>query len=229
MRESSADSRCALLSSAVFQKQNKKIDRGEISGPGTHYLHLDTLGIINGCIEDEVQAEGYSVMSWNNTYGLEAINETMRHWQLYELERAGGVKDQLRECGRLARALETPGRAGVDPSYVERYCLNATETTAQVLIGPYMETKKYGWFDVTHPSADSFPLNYHLGWLNQRWVQKALGVPVNFTWASSSVGMGFSNHGDMPRGGYLSDLAHLLDNGVKVHLVYGDRDFACNW
>lgn len=39
----------------------------------------------------------------------------------------------------------------------------------------------------------------------------------------------FSAHGDMPRGGYLQGLADLLDAGVGVHLVYGDRDFACNW
>ena len=24
-------------------------------------------------------------------------------------------------------------------------------------------------------------------------------------------------------------VAALLDGGVKVHMVYGDRDFACNW
>ena len=33
----------------------------------------------------------------------------------------------------------------------------------------------------------------------------------------------------VPRGGYLEGLADLLDKGVKVHLVYGDRDYACNW
>ena len=25
------------------------------------------------------------------------------------------------------------------------------------------------------------------------------------------------------------DLAYLLDNCIKVALVYGDRDYACNW
>jgi hypothetical protein len=31
-----------------FLKQNEKITNGTISGPGVHYLHLDTLGIVNG-------------------------------------------------------------------------------------------------------------------------------------------------------------------------------------
>ena len=24
-------------------------------------------------------------------------------------------------------------------------------------------------------------------------------------------------------------VSYLLDSGVKVHMVYGDRDYACNW
>ncbi len=39
----------------------------------------------------------------------------------------------------------------------------------------------------------------------------------------------FQNTGDYPRGGYLEDLSALVDNGIKVALVYGDRDYACNW
>lgn len=33
---------------SFFAQQNEKIANGTISGPGTHYIHLDTLGIING-------------------------------------------------------------------------------------------------------------------------------------------------------------------------------------
>lgn len=60
-------------------------------------------------------------------------------------------------------------------------------------------------------------------------MQSALGVPVNFTASSEIVGLAFEKAGDMARHGYLTELAHLLDHGVKVHLVYGDRDYACNW
>lgn len=31
-----------------FLEQNAKIDKGVIKGPGVHYLHIDTMGIING-------------------------------------------------------------------------------------------------------------------------------------------------------------------------------------
>lgn len=169
-------------------------------------------------------------MSWNNTYGIKGINETTKHWQLWELSRPGGVQDQLDKCVRLAKALEDPeDQTAVDPVYVEQYCKNASTFNSEVLVDPLMKAGKYGWFDITHSGIDPFPWNYHLGWLNEHWVQKALGVPVNFTWVSYAVSSGFNAHGDMPRGGYLEDLADLLDHGVKVALVYGDRDFACNW
>lgn len=176
-----------------------------------------------------MQSEAYSLMSWNNTYGINAVNDTTKHRQMWELYRPGGILDQMSECDRLSKALEEPGQTAVDSSYVESYCQNTSSFSSNILIQPYMASGKHGWFDVTHPAADPFPSNYHLGWLNEHWVQKALGVPVNFTWASETVAKNFVRHGDMPRGGYLDDLADLLDHGVKVHLMYGDRDFACNW
>ncbi|KAF8864587.1 hypothetical protein BDZ45DRAFT_684976 [Acephala macrosclerotiorum] len=35
--------------------------------------------------------------------------------------------------------------------------------------------------------------------------------------------------GDIVRGGFLETLGSLLDRGVQVTLVYGDRDYVCNW
>lgn len=33
----------------------------------------------------------------------------------------------------------------------------------------------------------------------------------------------------MIHGGFLDSIAYLLDSGVKVHMMYGDRDYPCNW
>jgi carboxypeptidase D len=63
-------------------------------------------------------------------------------------------------------------------------------------------------------------------------VQGALGVPINYTESTDSVYAGFSSTGDYPRSdvhGYIDDIAYVLDSGIKVALVYGDRDYACNW
>ena len=88
---------------------------------------------------------------------------------------------------------------------------------------------QYGYYDISHYLADPFPPQYYLGYLSQRWVQEALGVPVNFTESSEGVYKAFTSTGDMPRPGMLHDMSYVLDRGVKIAMVFGDRDFACNW
>ena len=52
---------------------------------------------------------------------------------------------------------------------------------------------------------------------------------MNFTFASTSVGLAFQDSGDIGRSNSIKYVGDLLEKGVKVALVYGDRDFACNW
>lgn len=66
------------------------------------------------------------------------------------------------------------------------------------------------------------------GYLTQSWVLEALGVPVNFTSSSHAVQQAFVGTQDIDRR-TTDAVAYLLDTGVKVHMVYGDRDYACNW
>jgi len=54
-------------------------------------------------------------------------------------------------------------------------------------------------------------------------------VPVNHTAFSRAVSDAFETSLDWYRGGFLEHIAHLLRANVSVHLVYGDRDAACNW
>ena len=54
-------------------------------------------------------------------------------------------------------------------------------------------------------------------------------MPVNHTFASEGVAAAFESTGDHDRGGMLEDIAYVLENGIKVAMVYGDRDYACNW
>lgn len=86
-----------------------------------------------------------------------------------------------------------------------------------------------GFYDIAHPAADPFPPPHLYGFLAEESVLAALGVPVNYTAASIAVGQAFDATYDFIAGGFLDKMAHLIAAGVKVHLVYGDRDFACNW
>jgi len=73
-------------------------------------------------------------------------------------------------------------------------------------------------------------LTLQQGFLNQRWVQEALGVPLNFTLNSPSVQAAFLNSGDGIRYG-IEYINRVAQGGVKVALVNGDRDYrcACMW
>lgn len=49
-----------------FQQQNEKIRDGTIEQEHAHYLHLDTLGIVNGYMDAVVQNEAYITFPYNN-------------------------------------------------------------------------------------------------------------------------------------------------------------------
>jgi len=52
-----------------FQQQNEMIDNGDSDGKDAHKLHLDTLGVVNGCIDLAVQGEDYLHFGYNNVSG----------------------------------------------------------------------------------------------------------------------------------------------------------------
>jgi carboxypeptidase C (cathepsin A) len=56
-----------------FQEQNEKIANGTISEPGTHFIHLDTLGIVNGYIDFLAQQAAYAEFAYNNVCNHEFL------------------------------------------------------------------------------------------------------------------------------------------------------------
>lgn len=49
-----------------FLKQNEKISKGGNIEKDAHYIHLDTLGIVNGLIDIVVQGESLITYPYNN-------------------------------------------------------------------------------------------------------------------------------------------------------------------
>lgn len=218
---------------AFFQEQNKKIASGSLPGQEEkeyHYIHLDTLGIMNGCVDLLTQAPYYPEMAYNNTYGIQAINQTLYEKAMHAWNKPGGAKDLIIECRRLA-AEGDPGMTGGNAT-VNKACLRASSFSSNEVEGAYTKFSGRGYYDISHLKQDPFPPNYFLGFLSQHWVQGALGVPINFTESVTSVGNAFDASGDYARAdthGYIHDLAYILDSGVKVAMMYGDRDYACPW
>jgi carboxypeptidase C (cathepsin A) len=85
-------------------------------------------------------------------------------------------------------------------------------------------------YDIRHPYEDPTPPDYFVDYLNQASVQDALGVNINYTHTYSDfVSRGFARTGDFVYRRFQDDLERILDNDVRVALIYGDADYICNW
>lgn len=216
---------------AFFQEQNQKIKDGTITADAEPFvINLDTLGIINGCIDPVYQALSYAEMAYNNTYGIKAINESIYNYMVDTYPVPGGCKDLINQCRKSALEGD-PGAYGNNAT-VNALCKKASSTCDDVFEGPYITISGRAAYDVAHSHQDPFPPEFYLGYLAKPHVQAAIGAPLNFSTASTAVWEAFKGSGDDTRSdvrGYLEDIAYLLDSGVKVALVYGDRDWICNW
>ena len=208
-------------------KQNGLIKTGSLSS-STH-LNLRWLGIVNGCIDLPSQESSYPDFAYDkNPYHIKGINEAE-----YNGARKAypDCKSKIETCLNTADHLDPEMNGNV--SAVNEACKTASEFCQDKVEGPYMFARKRGYYDITHCYLDPFPGNEFISYLSTDKVRKALGVPVNYTDISNTVGLAFNITGDYarrdPRGGYLGNIATLLNAGVQVALVYGDRDFACNW
>lgn len=210
-----------------FQRQNDRIRDGSSREEGAHYLHLDTLGIVNGGLDTVVQGEFYPEFAYNNTYGIQIINES-EYNDLKDLwTKPGGCKDRVLACQAALRDRDGPAILSSVLKNVTEIC---GETVGCLMLGAkQVHARDVAYYDIAHPAADPFPLPYLYGYLTEESVLSALGVPVNFTFPSWSVQERFTSSFDLAHGGFIEAVAYLLDAGVKVHMMYGDRDFSCNW
>ena len=82
---------------------------------------------------------------------------------------------------------------------------------------------------IRHPYEDPTPPPYFNDYLNIAYVQNALGVDVNYTQSNNDVYYAFQKTGDFAYPTFIPDLEMILNNSVRVSLVYGDADYICNW
>ena len=213
--------------SEYFEEQNARIANKSLTDNGeTFEVHLDTLGIINGCIDPIAQQLSSAGMYVNNTYGINLVPQRTVDEELQQF-----YKDDT-GCLATLQACKAAAAAGDAAFTGSNATVNKVCESVNCEIGnAYYELGRSA-YDIASPAEAPFPAAYYQGYLNQLHVQRALGVPINFTTSSSAVYNVFGNTADFQRednhGGYLQDIASLLDIGVKVALIYGDRDFICN-
>ncbi|KAK2016853.1 serine carboxypeptidase [Colletotrichum eremochloae] len=211
-----------------FQTQNELIQNGSSPEKNAQFIHLDTLGIVNGLIDLAIQGEAWISFPYNNTYGIQAFNQSIHDQLMHNWTRPNGCRDQILDCQKALRE-HGPFLANGVKKNVTQICGQSFQdcTKAPELYQTMPDGK--GWYDIAHDRYDPFPAPHLYGYLTEGEVLSSLGVPVNYTESAGAVGRGFSQTFDMVLGGFSESIGYLLDKGVKVHMMYGDRDYACNW
>jgi carboxypeptidase C (cathepsin A) len=214
---------------AYFEQQNQKIANGTTKGcNGTsepQNLNLDTLLIINGCADRLTMWPTYAKMASDNTYGIKAINDSQVQNMEEAWEMPGGCRDQVLDCHEAARVGDPQNLGG--NATVNEICAASETFCYSYIMDGYRNATSRGYFDIGTIAGS--PPKFHQAFLNQPHVQRAIGVPLNWTSSSSTTKRRFNLLGEYPRDASLPNMAYLLDSGIKVALMYGDRDFACNW
>jgi carboxypeptidase C (cathepsin A) len=89
---------------AYFEQQNQKIRDGSIKTASNQFLiHLDTLGIINGCVDDLAMSQSWPMIAFNNTYGIQVINETIYEAAMTAFSQPGGCQSAILKCQSMAK------------------------------------------------------------------------------------------------------------------------------
>ena len=219
-----------------FQEQNAKIESGKMKGCK---LNFATLGIGNGIIDEAVQAEWYPEFAMNNTYGIKAYNDTVYNYAKFATFMNNGCYQQIEFCKIAASAVkgglvpEANGqvitfKATSNPS-IATACSEAADMCRDNVESPYYFYSGRGVYDIRHPYADPTTPNFFAAYLNQGWVQDALGVSVNYTESNNDIYWQFQSTGDFIYPNFLADLENILDSGVRVNLYYGDADYICSY
>ncbi|KAL1965533.1 hypothetical protein VTN77DRAFT_5616 [Rasamsonia byssochlamydoides] len=211
---------------AFWEEQNERLRNGEFPPNTTLEIQLSSLGILQGCVDDLVQGPFYPKFAYDNTYGIQAISLQDQQDAASAFYAQDGCQQQILACRNAVAALD-PDDYG-DNSDANALCAAAQRYCNDYVIGPYFKSG-LSPYDISQSVLDPFPPNTYLEYLNTAAVQSAIGVPVNFTSTSGAVVAAFQQTGDYERGDQIADLAALLEKGVRVALVYGDRDFICNW
>ncbi|KAJ6117341.1 Peptidase S10 serine carboxypeptidase [Penicillium capsulatum] len=198
-----------------FHEQNKKISRGT---KGVK-LEFNTLGIINGVIDQGLQANSTPDFAVNNTYGIKTVSD-----EVYKFMKTSNEMP-LVGCQALVQRCTTSRET--NPGVIaQSVCAQAATTCKNLVQLPYQIDSRLTFYDIRTPNAipDSF-----VGYLNQASIMDAIGVDVNYTKDSAEVRSAFELTGDLIFTDYLADIEKLLSLPVRVALVYGDADYIAHW
>lgn len=178
---------------------------------------MNSLLIINGIIDEYIQAPYYPEFAVNNTYGIVAYNQSIYDYtQIALYAPVFGCMIAMEYCYYVNQSTLV-GQA---------VCAQAANECRDNVESPYYAFGDRGVYDIRHPYNDTTPPNYMIDFLNSPATQEALGVDTNYTsFSNTNIYYAFQQTGDFVYPNFLEDLEQILNNGVRVSLVYGDADY----
>jgi len=211
---------------SFWEKQNALRRNNSVARNKTLEIRLASLGIMQGCVDDLVQGRYYPIFANNNTYNIQAISLVDEQTAANSYINANGCQQLIQSCRAAVKSMDPQSNG--DIATVNQVCQNAQQNCNQHVIGPYQGSGR-NVYDITQKTPDPFPPSTYLEYLNTAEVQAAIGAVVNYTESNPSVSNAFQQTGDYQRGDQINQMAYLLSLGVRVALIYGDRDYICNW
>lgn len=210
---------------AHFEAQNERRINGTISSNNTLPIKLESLGIVNGMVDDLIQDYYNPLFAYNNTYGIQTISQTDQLNALSRYIGTDGCMSQINACRAAMRSTDPEGYGDVEET--NERCMMAQYACYDLSAAFF--ASGYNPYDIRQelPSPDP-PASYQ-EYLNTDIVLAAIGAKVNYTESNPYVQAAFISTGDTIRGGQMRDIAYLLSQGVRVALIYGDADYLCNW
>lgn len=203
-----------------WEEQNEKRNNGSLPADTTLEIRLRSIGIMQGCIDDIVQGKYYPLFAYNNSYGIQAISQLAEVNAASAYLAADGCQAQIQACRDAAASQDPQDNGNLDS--VNELCLTAQNTCNNDVFNIFLQSG-LSVYDISQESLNPFPPLTYLEYLNTAAVQSSIGVSLNYTEENGAVAAAFQNTGDYERGTQLSQLASLLDRGIRVALVYGGK------
>ncbi|KAM3532802.1 hypothetical protein MY4038_003896 [Beauveria bassiana] len=209
----------------IWEQQNQIRRVTPARTNSTRQVQLTSLGIVNGCVDQEIQQALSPKFATTNTYGFKAYSDEEAKFYTDKFTAAGGCAERLRRCANLVETFDANGTGTTNG--VNQACQRANTVCTDV-DRPYFAAGRSP-YDLSAPITDPFPPYSFVDYLNQGSVLSAIGSPVNYSMNSNAVWFAFDATGDLSRGQIIPRLAKLLNQGVRIGFIYGDRDYICHW
>lgn len=185
-----------------FQSQNKAISNGSITG---EVIDLVALGINNGWIDPIIQEQAYIDFGHNNTW-RQLINDT----QYAQLQEAYET-----QCLPLLQ--QCPGEVGTESA-----CLNADNVCYETVEGVVENGDvDFDVYDIREPSADPYPPETYVAYLQRPDIMKAIGAQVTYGECPDEPYYKIANTGDDARS-FLDTLSTVVQSGISTLIWAGD-------